>query len=63
MNIQTVKARATPVRYQNGGYFWNVTHPDAAGTFLSDFPHDCAVHVMHTAVLPNSVARPTIQPG
>jgi hypothetical protein len=59
MNIQTVKARATPVRYGNGGYFWKVRHPYAAGTFLSDFPHDCAAHVIRSTVLPNSVARRT----
>jgi hypothetical protein len=50
-NMQTTKARAKPLRYQDGVLFWEVRHDNAPGTWLSDFPHDCASQMMRQSVL------------
>ena len=46
MNLQTLKARATPLDRPNGKQVWRVTHPFMMGGIDTFRPHDIALMLL-----------------
>jgi hypothetical protein len=55
MNLQTVKARATPLDRPNGKQVWRVTHPHTDVSIETLCPVKGAMHLFKFHVLPRHV--------